>query len=390
MRILGFLMLACSFLGLAACGGDDSDRPIARISVECIDYLCTFDASESVARVGTGLEYAWSFGDGNGAFGQVVQHAYVEPADYEVELRVADDFGQLDQEFETVTIENTDTVEYFLAVQRSVTNMLFLFDTATTFVESADILQDEVEAAGVPPSNGYDLSCPVSGSAIVDSWDDANANLVIDNGEAVNLRPADCETETDRLLDSDADIGLEDDYDGTDFALRSPADIGLGVTTEQLERWSYRGDMVFGASRSSGDIVGLNISSPAASIINIAEEGGPNLIVDTSFNLYAVVPGPDNMTGSMDYRYGKGASNFQTNVVIDAPLVIDNTGDTPAISDGSFTVTFGTAIVAVSVDADPEYLMLEIDEDGNGSIDDTIRFPQSQVIVTFDDLAVIQ
>ena len=390
MRILGSFLLAGSLLGLAACGGDDSDRPIARISVECFDYLCTFDASASVSRTGTELEYAWSFGDGSGAYGQVVRHAFVEPAEYDIELRVADELGQLDQEFEVVTIENTDTVEYFLAVQRAVTSILYLFDTADTFVTSADILQDQVEDAGVPPSAGYDLDCAAGGTAVVDSWDDANGNLVIDNGESVKLRPAACETETDRLLDSGADIELEDDYDGTDFALRLPADIGLGLTTELLDRWSYRGDMVFGASRLSGDIVGLNISSPAAAIINRAEDGGPALIIDNSYNLYSDVPGPTNVTGTLDYRYGKGASNAPTSVTINTPLAIDESGDTPVISSGSFSVTFDTATVDVSVDADPQYLLFEIDTDSNGTVDETISLPQAQIMVRFDDRAVIQ
>lgn len=54
----------------------------------------TFDASASVDPDGTIVSYAWDFGDGNNASGQVVNHSYVNSGLYTVTLTVTDNNGR--------------------------------------------------------------------------------------------------------------------------------------------------------------------------------------------------------------------------------------------------------------------------------------------------------
>lgn len=51
----------------------------------------TFDASNSTDPDGKIIEYAWDFGDGSGAAGAVVQHAYADTGEYRVKLVLTDD-----------------------------------------------------------------------------------------------------------------------------------------------------------------------------------------------------------------------------------------------------------------------------------------------------------
>ncbi|QCW03405.1 PKD domain-containing protein [Natrinema pallidum] len=66
----------------------------------------TFDASGSTGALET---YAWTFGDGTEATGDVVSHAYEEAGEYEVELTVTDDDGETDTATDAVVVEERDT-----------------------------------------------------------------------------------------------------------------------------------------------------------------------------------------------------------------------------------------------------------------------------------------
>ncbi len=67
--------------------------PVARIEADCENRVCHFDARASYDPDGTITDYYWQFADGSTARGTVVDHTYILPRTYRVELRVTDDNG---------------------------------------------------------------------------------------------------------------------------------------------------------------------------------------------------------------------------------------------------------------------------------------------------------
>jgi cyclophilin family peptidyl-prolyl cis-trans isomerase/chitodextrinase len=64
-----------------------------------------FDASDSVDADGSIVQFRWDFGDGSDpAFGQIANHSYAEPDDYDVTLRVTDDLGASDATTESIDV----------------------------------------------------------------------------------------------------------------------------------------------------------------------------------------------------------------------------------------------------------------------------------------------
>lgn len=69
----------------------------------------TFDGSASAddATPAEQLDYAWDFGDGSSASGQVARHAYAEPGTYAVTLTVTDEGALSDSTSLTITVSGT-------------------------------------------------------------------------------------------------------------------------------------------------------------------------------------------------------------------------------------------------------------------------------------------
>ena len=66
----------------------------------------TFDASASTDQGGTIAKYAWDFGDGKSAAGQIVTHKYPIPGDYEVMLTLTDNQQGTNYVVRSLEIEN--------------------------------------------------------------------------------------------------------------------------------------------------------------------------------------------------------------------------------------------------------------------------------------------
>ena len=67
-------------------------NPIVKISVNCIQLDCSFDASNSTDD-GSIVSYLWDFGDGSSANGVTANHSYVADAAHTIVLTLNDDLG---------------------------------------------------------------------------------------------------------------------------------------------------------------------------------------------------------------------------------------------------------------------------------------------------------
>jgi hypothetical protein len=66
--------------------------PVAGFTYTCGGTACGFDAGSSLDDTGIS-EYAWNFGDGGSATGQIVQHTFASQGSYSVMLAVTDEDG---------------------------------------------------------------------------------------------------------------------------------------------------------------------------------------------------------------------------------------------------------------------------------------------------------
>ena len=67
-------------------------NPMVKLSVNCIQLDCSFDASNS-SDDGTISNYLWDFGDGSSANGVTANHSYSADAAQTIQLTVSDDLG---------------------------------------------------------------------------------------------------------------------------------------------------------------------------------------------------------------------------------------------------------------------------------------------------------
>ncbi len=80
--------------------------PVAAYSPVCTALACTFDASTSFDPDGSVVSYAWDFGDGQTATGQVVSHTFSSAATYPVQLTVTDNSSATSSTTLQVTVSN--------------------------------------------------------------------------------------------------------------------------------------------------------------------------------------------------------------------------------------------------------------------------------------------
>lgn len=68
--------------------------PVPAFSFSCAGLVCSFDASASTDPDGNIVAYGWNLGDGNSAFGRMVNHTYATGALRSVTLTVVDNGGK--------------------------------------------------------------------------------------------------------------------------------------------------------------------------------------------------------------------------------------------------------------------------------------------------------
>jgi PKD repeat protein len=78
--------------------------PVAAFTADCVDTVCTFNATASSGGDGMIVTYVWSFGDGNLAAGASVTHTYAAYGAFTVRLTVTSDIGLQDNVAQVVTL----------------------------------------------------------------------------------------------------------------------------------------------------------------------------------------------------------------------------------------------------------------------------------------------
>jgi PKD repeat protein len=92
------------FSGTVDVGGSPPSGPDAAFTSQCTQLSCTFDGSGSS---GTGLSYAWTFGDGATSTAAKPSHTYGTGDTYTVALTVTDSSNNTDSVTHSVTVTNS-------------------------------------------------------------------------------------------------------------------------------------------------------------------------------------------------------------------------------------------------------------------------------------------
>lgn len=379
MQKSGTLLLFPALLGLSACGGSDIERPTARFEVECFEFYCQFDASESSSPRQGDITYVWEFGDGTATTGQKTGHLYEETGEYTVKLNIVDAGGIPANTSKTVNTTSSVGQDYYLPVRRSISIPVFLFETLEPVVIAGDSLQDSAETQGPPDEDGYTLSCSDSGTALVREWTDTDSSATINGSESLLVTAQDCTDSNGNKLNSVSELGLQSDFDGNNFSLVMPTDVGSGISTQIIESIRLRGPIDLAVTRSGAAIDRIQIDAPDLNLVFESETASPFVVsggftaIETSFGSF------DNITGNFEFRYGSGASVPATEVTIVQPLTISESSEGLQIVAGVLEIKQETATIHVSVASDPQFISIEIDANSDGTIDITDLFAQKIV-----------
>jgi PKD repeat protein len=107
-RTLSAIVAAIAVVAAVAIGAGQASAqvavPVANPAGPYSGVTGTAIQFSGALSTGTGLSFQWNFGDGTGATGVVVSHAYATPGIYTVTLTVVDSFGQVAGASTTATV----------------------------------------------------------------------------------------------------------------------------------------------------------------------------------------------------------------------------------------------------------------------------------------------
>jgi len=115
-----------------------------------VGELLTFDARNSTDDEGI-VSYVWDFGDGFGASGPLVTHAYDSQGTYEVRLTVSDALGQFDFDSLTMFIGNRDPIATAVALVNAPKGSTVNLDGTDSVDPDGDPLSFRWTQTGGPP-----------------------------------------------------------------------------------------------------------------------------------------------------------------------------------------------------------------------------------------------
>jgi subtilisin family serine protease len=88
-------------------GGETNSPPTASFTFGCTELSCDFNGSGSSDSDGSIVSYAWDFGDGATATGEIASHTYESGDTYTVTLTVTDDGGATDFDAQSVSVSES-------------------------------------------------------------------------------------------------------------------------------------------------------------------------------------------------------------------------------------------------------------------------------------------
>jgi dipeptidyl aminopeptidase/acylaminoacyl peptidase len=109
--------------------GEINTRPVASFTVQCVEQVCTFDASASSDSDGSVVSYGWYFPDGTTKAGKTVTHEFAAGYSYSVQLVVMDDKGGLGTWGTTVDLNQPPIVSF----KTTCNDLTCTFDASASF-----------------------------------------------------------------------------------------------------------------------------------------------------------------------------------------------------------------------------------------------------------------
>ena len=162
-------------LDFGLCPQDAGVPPTASFTASCSGATCMFDASGSSAP-GSGITaFRWDFGDGTTGAGEMPQHGYAAPGNYQVTLTVTNESGLTSTSSQQVTAGSGGPLITFVAAAHVTGNSPNETVTIPAVVRLGDGLVLVASGAGsqsITAPAGWALACTKSSSPMVTSvWD---------------------------------------------------------------------------------------------------------------------------------------------------------------------------------------------------------------------------
>jgi PKD repeat protein len=377
-----------------------NEKPVADYSYSCVQLECFFDASTSTDDNGI-ASYQWDFGDGSTASGVTADYTFDASGSYDVTLTVTDDAG-LEAVYVTdiSVVTNSPLGDYKKYANESFEGVLFSLDYARSTVMMRDKMIELAESyPNLDPEDSSDDmegSCDLGGSWVLQGWIDENNNGVVDDdNEAGTYEYVTGSTDYCKLNESMTAILFPVDTQFDSLGASTYGNVwldgkeGLAIwesffISQEQDSWHLSSGDNFGFS-------GVNYYYPDGELEQQAWY---------QMNLtFTDIADPFNeVSGSWGALYAPAGLADEVLYQVHS-LELDADGNNPVFAqeNGAFVMKQGVIVssyyselpendgellfnLRISVDVDPAYLVLELDDNGDGSFDKVDRFLQSELI----------
>lgn len=376
-KSLFFLFLSAALAGCNS-SSDTSAPPLAQFSYSCVDFVCTFDASETTTPGGGTIFYAWDFGDDTGSGGKIARHAYTESGSMKVILRATNSKGATSSKEQTVAVTGNAAAKYYNPIHDSLALLLLMEDTITSIHATGDALQEAAEFHG-PAVSDYVIDCTAGGTARIVSWTNTNGNLVIDGEEALEFEADECTfTDDGDALTSTGFLKITGDFDSNSFSIGKSTAGTNRFQVAQSWRWPVQGLISVTATRTGDAIDQLAFSSTNLKTFRVSSSNSVELELATPVSISTAYDTTTGISGDLKVTFPGGTTTYEAEIV--SPLDIVTVTGGLRLAAGEISILSQGNRVDVSPDTDPAYLIVEVDTGNDGDIDIDTRFPQSVTV----------